>query len=193
MNEDITNTRNADEYSDECINLIFKYNVLLTICKRLGPKDDRTANKNREMLDQMYNDMWIHKITRKEFVYRYFNTTDEVVEFKQLQNDEVVKEALHNIAYTNMRCLNVSSYIRKPLGKKDKYEVGDELVCRFYKKFGNNKFNVNYRYRIKELKPTVILENVKSKECYMSDLITLDKHFRYNYIAPRATLHRDLQ
>ena len=181
VNEDITNTRDADEYADECINLIFKHNILLTICKRLGPKDDPIANKNREMLDQMYSDMWIHKIKLKDLVYKYFNTTDEVVELKQLQNDEVVKDALHNIAYTNMRCLNVSSYIRKHLGKKDKYEVGEILVCRLYKKYGNNKFNVNYRYRIKELKPTVILENVKSKECYMTDLTTLDKHFRYNY------------
>ena len=32
--EDLTNTRKPDEYADECINQIFKYNVMLTICKR---------------------------------------------------------------------------------------------------------------------------------------------------------------
>ena len=104
MKKDITNTRNADEYADECINLIFKFNILLTICKRLGPKDDPTANNNRDMLDQMYNDMWIHKIKLKDLVRKYFNTTDDVT------------DALHNIACTNMRCLNVSSYIRKHFG-----------------------------------------------------------------------------
>ena len=84
----------------------------------------------------MYDDMWIHRIPLEDFVPKYFKMTDEVVELKQLQNDEVVKNALHNIAYTNMRCLNVSKYIRKHLGKTDRYDVGDTLICRVYKKFG---------------------------------------------------------
>ena len=36
-----------------------------------------------------------------------------------------------NIAYTNMRCLTVSNAIRKSLGKTDKYEMGEILICRF--------------------------------------------------------------
>ena len=51
--DDLTNTRNAGEYVDECIDQIFKYNILLKVCKRLGPKDDPKANKNREILDSM--------------------------------------------------------------------------------------------------------------------------------------------
>ena len=31
--------------------------------------------------------------------------------------------------------------------KKDKYEVGETLICRKYKKVGNIKFNVNYRFK----------------------------------------------
>ena len=51
-----------------------------------------------------------------------------------------------NIAYTNIRCKNVSNYIRNNQGKTDKYEVGETLICRKYKKVGNTKFNVNYRF-----------------------------------------------
>ena len=123
--DDLTNTRNAGEYSDECIDQIFKYNILLKVCKRLGPKDDPKANKNRDILDSMYDDMWIHRIPLEEFVPKCFKTTDDVT------------KALHNIAYTNMRCLNMSNYIRKHLGKKDKYEVGDTLICRVYKNLGS--------------------------------------------------------
>ena len=93
-----------------------------------------------------------------------------------------VLEAFHNIAYTNMGCLNVSNYIRKHLGKKDKYEVGDTLICRVYKNLGNQRFNVNYRYRILSMTlPVVLLQNVKSKEHFTTDIYTLDKHFRYGY------------
>ena len=73
-----------------------------------------------------------------------------------------VLEAFHNIAYTNMGCLNVSNYIRKHLGKKDKYEVGDTLICRVYKNLGNQRFNVNYRYRILSMTlPVVIFTECK--------------------------------
>ena len=33
--EDLTNTRKPDEYADDCINQIFKHNMMLTICKRI--------------------------------------------------------------------------------------------------------------------------------------------------------------
>ena len=48
--EDLTNTRKPDEYADECIDQIFKYNVMLTICKRLGPQGDPTAEANRKIV-----------------------------------------------------------------------------------------------------------------------------------------------
>ena len=49
-----------------------------------------------------------------------------------------------------MRCLNVSNYIRKHLAKKDRYEVGDTLICRVKKPEDIQRFNVSYRYRIFE-------------------------------------------
>ena len=117
----------------------------------------------------MYDDMWIHRIPLEEFVPKYFKVTDSVL------------DALHNIAYTNMRCLNASYYIRKHVGKTEQYEVGDTLICRVYKNLGTQRFNVNYRYRIIIMTlPRVTLENVKSKEQFTIDRYTLDKHFRYD-------------
>ena len=188
--EDLTNTRKPDEYADECIDQIFKYNVMLTICKRLGPQGDPTAEGNRKILDMMYDDMWPHKLSLSEFVHKYFNTTDDITASQK------------NIAYTNMRCLTVSNAIRKSLGKTDKYEVGEILICRLYKKTrgtslasyatlggasrdcatNNVKFNVNYRFKIVSISKNIInLENVKSKQQYITDIATLDKHFRYDY------------
>ena len=168
--QDLTNTRKPDEYADECINQIFKYNVMHTIRKRLGPQGDPIAEANRKILDMMYDDIWVYKISLDEFVRKYFKTTDGLTESHK------------NIAYTNMRCLAVSNAIRKSLGKSDKYEVGEILICRLYKNTNNVKFNVNYRFRIVSISKNIfILENVKPKQQYMMDIATLDKHFRYDY------------
>ena len=100
--------------------------------------------------------IWVHKISLSEFVHKYFHTTGDMTAFQK------------NIAYTNMRCLTVSNAIRKSLGKTDKYEVGEILICRLYKKTNNVKFNVNYRFRIVSISKNIIkLENVKSKQQYI--------------------------
>ena len=146
--EDLTNTRKPDEYADDCINQIFKYNMMLKICKRLGAKDDPKANENRNTLNRMFDDMMASE---------------------------------KNIAYTNIRCKYVSNYIRSNLGKTDKYEVAETLICRKYKKVGNTKFNVNYRFRVVTISGNVVtLENIKSKDRYTTDIYTLDNNFRYD-------------
>ena len=48
VSDDLTNTRNAGEYFDECIDQIFSIRFFLKVCTRLGQKDDPKANKNRE-------------------------------------------------------------------------------------------------------------------------------------------------
>ena len=70
--EDLTNTRKPDEYADDCINQIFKYTMMLKICKRLGAKDDPKANENRKIVDSMYNDLWINNISITDFVRKIF-------------------------------------------------------------------------------------------------------------------------
>ena len=119
----------------------------------------------------MYDDMWVHRLPMTDFVNKHFKTTDDPM------------ASLKNIAYTNMRCANVSNYIRKRQGKTEKYLVGATLICRVYKKLSSkDKFNVNFRFRIVRISVTfVILENVKAKQQYHTDLQTLDKHFRYDF------------
>ena len=64
----------------------------------------------------------------------------------------------------------------------DKYEVGEILICRKYKKVGNVKFNVNYRFKVVNISGNVVtLENIKSKDRYTTDIYTLDNNFRYDY------------
>ena len=87
-----------------------------------------------------------------------------------------------NIAYTNMRCTNVSKYIRNNLGKTDKYEVGEISICRKCKKVGNTKSDVNYRFRVVHISGKVVpLENIKSKDRYTTDMYTLDNGFGCDY------------
>ena len=76
----------------------------------------------------------------------------------------------------------MSNYIRKHVGKTDKYEVSDALICRVYRKLDNQRFNVNYRYRILSMMlPAVTLEDIESKEKFTADIYTLYKHCRYDY------------
>ena len=66
--EDLTNTGKPDAYADDCINQIFRYHMMLKICKRLRRKDDPKANDNRNTLNRMYDDMWIKRIPITDFV-----------------------------------------------------------------------------------------------------------------------------
>ena len=109
---------------------------MLKICKRLGAKDDPKANENRKMLNAMYDDMWLNCISITDFVRKYFKTTDDFMASEK------------NIAYNNIRCKNISNYIRSNLGKTDKYEVGETLIYRKYKKIGLTEFKVNYRFKV---------------------------------------------
>ena len=168
--EDLTNTRKPDEYADDCINQIFKHNMMLKICKRLGAKDDPKANENRDTLNRMYDDMWINRIPITDFVKKYCKTTGDLMASEK------------NIAYTNIRCKHVPNHIRNNLGKTDKYEVGETLICRKYKKIGSTKFNVNYRFKFLHISGNVVMsENIKSKYKYTTDFYSLDNHFRYDY------------
>ena len=168
--EDLTNSRKPDEYTDDCINQISNYNMMLKICKRLGTKGDPKADENRNTLNRMYDDKRIKRIPIADFVKKYFQTTSDLMASEK------------NIACTNMRCRNVSSSIGNNLGQTDKYEVGDILICRKYKKIGGTKLNVNCRCKIVNISGIVVtLENIRSKDRYTTDFDTLDNHFRYDY------------
>ena len=171
--EPYTNCQNVDEYVDSCIDIIFKHNIFLKICKRVGDKDTEEGERNRKKLDEMYDDWWIKKIDVEEWILKHFKMTRDVMTSE------------NNIAYTNMRCQAVSSEVRSRLGKKDKYEVGEMLICRLYRNEEEGKFNVNIRWLITKVEGNMItIQDIKDKKAVrtVSENI-IDKHFRYAYCA----------
>ena len=144
---------------------MFKYNIYLKICKRVGEKD-------RLILDELYDDFWIKQLPIREIIKKYFRFTKEI------------NKTDMNIAYTNDRCKYVSNEVRKQLGYTGSYVVGEELICRLYLKQDGAKFNANIRYKILYINGSKItIENIKDKKKHTLDEETLYKHFRYGYCA----------
>ena len=164
---DLTNTQPHYIYADMCIDKIFKYSIYLKISKRVS--DD----EQRKKLEDAYNDMWINEMPVDKWVEKRARYTSEINPHHM------------NIAYTNIRCKSVSDEVRRKLGKKGLYEVGEEMICRLYLKTDDGaKFNANIRYKILCIKSSgIIIENIKDKKKYTLTEELLNKHFRYGYCA----------
>ena len=145
---------------------MFKYKIYFKICKRVKTEEDR------QKMDKVYNDIWKHKQPLDEVMPKYFETTNDII------------EAEHNMAYTNRMCKWVSNTIRKNLGKSDKYEVGEVMICRKHTIQDGLTFTVNFEFEIKDIKDdTVIIENIKTKKQYPTNVETLGTNFIYGYCA----------
>lgn len=163
---DLTNTQDHEKYLNQCLNQMFKYKIYLKICKRVKTEEDR------QKMDKVYNDIWKQKLPLAEVMLKYFETTNDIM------------EAEHNIAYTNRMCKWVSNTVRKNLGKSEKYEVGDVMICRKHTRQDGMTFNVNFQFEIKDIKDDrVIIENIKTKQQYPTNVETLDTNFIYGYCA----------
>ena len=164
---DLTNTQPHDIYADMCIDKIFKYSMYLKISKRVS--DD----EQRKKLDDAYTDMWIKEMPVDKWVEKHARYTSEINPHHM------------NIAYTNIRCKSVSDEVRRKLGKKGLYEVGEEMICRLYLKTDEGaKFNANIRYKILCINSRgITIENIKDKKKYTLTEELLNKHFRYGYCA----------
>ena len=132
--EPYTNCQNVEDYVDNCIDIIFKHNICLKTCKRAGGKDTEAGERN------IYDDLWIKDMKISDWVAKHFKFTTDIM----------VSE--NNIAHTNIRCQALAHEVRKRLGKKDKYEAGEILICRLYRHEKEGKFNVNIRWKILEVK-----------------------------------------
>ena len=163
---DLTNTQDHEKYLNKCLNQIFKYKIYLKICKRVKTEEDR------QKVSDVYDDIWKYKLPIDEVMRKHFEATTDIMESE------------HNIAYTNRMCKWVSNTIRKNLGKSDKYEVGDFVICRKHTWKDGITFNVNFKFEIKEIVgDDVVIENVKTKQQYPTDIETLDTNFIYAYCA----------
>ena len=173
--EVMTNCQNPATYVDNCLDIIFNYNIFLKVCKRVGAKDSEEGDRNREIINNICKDFWEHKLPFEEIIPKYFETT----------NDIMASE--HNIAYTNIRCRNVANEIRDRLNKKAKDEVGEILIARKWIK--QPRVNVNLRYRITsivqdELGAQITLQNIANEEDeFMLFEPIVDANFIYSYCA----------
>ena len=173
--EVMTNCQNPAVYIDNCIDIVFAYNIFLEVCKRVGAKDSEEGDRNREIINNMYNDFWESKLPIQDIIPKYFETTDDIMASE------------HNIAYTNIRCRNVVNEIRNRLNKKEKYEVGEILIARKWIK--QPRVNVNLRYRITnieqdELGAQITLQNIANDEDqFMLFEAIVDNNFIYSYCA----------
>ena len=138
--EPYTNCQNVEDYVGNCFDIIFKHNIFFKICKRVGGKDTEAGERNRKKLDEIYDDLWIKDMKISDWVAKHFKFTTDIM----------VSE--NNIAYTNIRCQALANEVRKRLGKNDKYEAGEILICRLYRHEKEGKFNVNIRWKILEVK-----------------------------------------
>ena len=173
--EVMTNCQNPATYIDNCLDIIFKYNMFLTVCNRVGAKDSEEGDRNRVIINNIYKDFWEHKLPFEEIIPKYFETTDDIMASE------------HNIAYTNIRCRNVANEIRNRLNTKDKYEVGEILIARKWIK--QPRIHVNLRYRMTsivqdELGAQITLQNIANEEDeFMLFEPIVDANFIYSYCA----------
>ena len=73
-----------------------------------------------------------------------------------------------------------SKWGKEEIKQKKKYELGEILICRVYKKDEEGKLNVNIRWEVVEVEGrNVTIQDIKSKETRTFDEDTIDKHFRY--------------
>ena len=128
--EDATNTRDHEEYMNDCIDQMFKYNIWLRICKRLKSEEDRVKLESIR-LDSLETEKPI-----KEVVEGYFKYTDKI---EMCEN---------NIAYTNETCKKVANEIRRMKQLGNDYIAGDRVLCKKYLKLKKDKWNANITYEI---------------------------------------------
>ena len=111
---EITNTQDYDDYSNNCINMIFPNEVMLNMSKRVATDEQRSRLKN------VKNAIFKNNKPFAKIIKQYFQTTNKV------------NHSVNNIAYKNSTCKDVSTSIRQLLGKDSEYEIGERLICRKY-------------------------------------------------------------
>ena len=161
---ELTNLQEHEEYADNCVDKIFKYNIYLKVCKRLRKEEDR------KKLENIYIDIFENNIKVRELVEKYFKYT----------SDMNLNE--NNVAYLNDTCKEVANQIRKKQNRKGEYEVGEVMICREYLKSTEYKFQVNFRYKILNIiENMVVMEDEHDKKIQKLPLDMLRKHFIFNY------------
>ena len=171
--QDLTKTQCHETYADNCIDVIFKHNIFLKVCKRVGGKDTPEGEKGKEIMRQLYDDFWVINLPIEDIIKKYFRFSSDVMDGNE------------NIAYTNIRCRMVANEVRRRMNKTEQYEVGEELICRKYRKAVDGTLNVNIRWKVIGVEDeNLVIQNIKDPEdtrkLYKA---IIAKHFIYSYCA----------
>ena len=159
----VSDNLDYDAYVNHCVDSVFPNSVRLKQNKRLKNDIDKKAlaTFKREIFDE--------RIPIRSTVQKYFRSCSEV-------------NNVNNIAFKNSTCELVAKRVRKSLGKKDDYEVGEKLVCRKYLKLKNVKFNVNFEFTIKALKGEVFtLIDESTGQAFTLNKEHIVKNFVHSY------------
>ena len=159
--QEITNTRGYELYTDNFIDNIFEYSMLLKECKRLNTQEDKDKLRN------IKNDIFINKLPIKTIIEKYVEYTTDISGSK------------NNIALLNTTCKNVSNENRKTENRKNEYEVGECLICRQYPKTKTSVFNENFKYKIVHIGNDEICtsKNVKTEILQSVEVAKLRSNF----------------
>ena len=163
---DHSNFQPADVYMDKCLNITFKHSFFFIYI--LSGEYDRVR------LDEMHDDLWVRMMPIKEWIMKHLKLTNDVM------NSD------HSIAYTNLRCQAVSNEIRKRMGKTEKYEIREVMICRVHRNVEEEgKFNVNIRCQIiRQNGWKYKIQYIKdSDDVRVVDVYVLNNRFRYAYCA----------
>ena len=100
----LTNTQDYDAYADQCINIIFPYEIYLLENKRLKNPEDKIK------LENIRQDLFINNLSIAQIIKKYFKYTTDIT------------QSVKNVAYKNDTCEEVSKHISgnspKPLSLK---------------------------------------------------------------------------
>ena len=140
--------------------------IFLKENKRLKSEEDKIKLKN------MKYDILETKISVIDIINKYnLKTTDKII-------------TEDNIAYTNSKCNEVSKQVRKMLGKKNDYEIGEKLICKKFFKHNKTKTNINknFEYIIDDVQLEYLTLRDENTHFTMDLKIKfIEDHFIHNY------------
>ena len=160
----------SQNYLDDCINIIFPNQILLSEIKRLENKDDVIKMKN------LYEHIFSSDKVDLKAMCKQFN-------IKSVSSHADVK-TVNNLAFFNFRCDQISSNIHhNVLNNKNRFMVNQDIVCRKYYKTTSITLNTNYTYKIVSFPKggnVCIFDDVDEKY-YTIPMNLLEKHFILPY------------
>eukprot|EP00760_Papus_ankaliazontas_P014414 PhM_4_TR16079/c7_g4_i6/m.94297 len=157
------NVKDKKQYLDDAIDSMFHGHIYLQECKRVETDEDR------QKLVDIYNDIFVDKLSAVQIMRKYFKATDKVV-------SDV------NICYFNETARCVGSIRRKQKGFDGDYAVDENICCDNYYKTKNVTYNTNVEFEIlSHSKGLYTIQNVATDDTFEIKTKELHDNFRSAY------------